>query len=97
MQLKEALKSHNAHEKHMYNMLNEQKERLFQLKNKDCVAYLLNIRTLELLSPLYSNMNTWLTIGDYNGFEAKFFKERGQEVLATDISEAFLEIAKSEN
>jgi ubiquinone/menaquinone biosynthesis C-methylase UbiE len=78
-------------------MLKEQEQRTFLHRNKDCVAYIQNIRTLEMLSPIYACQNTWLTIGDYNGFEAIYFKEKGQKVLATDISEAFLKLVKSEN
>ncbi len=49
---KGALKSHQAHEQNMLNILNEIDERFFTLRNKDCVEYLMNIRTLEILKPL---------------------------------------------
>jgi SAM-dependent methyltransferase len=91
-----AIKSHVAHEQHMINLIHEKDKRLFTLKNKDCIAYLLNIRTLDILEPLLNNKNTWLTIGDYNGFEAKYFQEKGQPVIASDISDVFLKEAKAE-
>jgi SAM-dependent methyltransferase len=91
-----AIKSHIAHEKHMINLIHEKEKRLFTLKNKDCIAYLLNIRTLEILKPLFHNRNTWLTIGDYNGFEARYLTEHEQPVIASDISDAFLKEAKAE-
>lgn len=91
-----ALKSHIAHEQHMINLIHEKDNRLFTLKNKDCLAYLLNIRTLEVLKPLFQKKNTWLTIGDYNGFEAKYLKEHNLPVIASDISDAFLKEAKAE-
>jgi SAM-dependent methyltransferase len=90
------LKSHFAHEQHIINLINEKDKRFFSLKYKDCVSYLLNIRTLEILSPLLNNKNTWLTIGDYNGFEAQYFKEHHQSVIASDISDIFLKEAKAE-
>ena len=91
-----ALKSHFAHEQHMINLIHEKDKRLFTLKNKNCIAYLLGIRTLEILKPLYQNKNTWLTIGDYNGFEAKYLKEHNLPVIASDISDTFLKEAKAE-
>ncbi|MCU0444868.1 MAG: class I SAM-dependent methyltransferase [Microscillaceae bacterium] len=91
-----AQKSHIAHEQHMNNLIGEKDKRFFVLRNQDCVAYWLNARTLGVLKPLWAKQNTWLTIGDYNGFEAKFFGEQNQDVMASDISEAFLKEAKNE-
>src|ERR1700739_4496733 len=91
-----ALKSHIAHEKHITSLMNEKDNRFFTLRNKDCIAYLLNARTLEPLDPILQKRNTWLTIGDYNGFEAKYFKEHNQSVMASDLSDSFLKEAKSE-
>jgi SAM-dependent methyltransferase len=91
-----AVKSHVAHEQHMISLIHEKDKRLFTLKNKDCIAYLLNIRTLDILKPLFYSKNTWLTIGDYNGFEARYLKEQNQPVIASDISDAFLKEAKAE-
>jgi SAM-dependent methyltransferase len=91
-----AIKSHIAHEQHMIDLIHEKDKRLFTLKNKDCIAYLLNVRTLDILKPLLHKKNTWLTIGDYNGFEAKYFQEKGQSVIASDISDVFLKEAKAE-
>ena len=53
-------------------------------------------RPLDILKPLLKQKNTWLTIGDYNGFEAQYFKEHNQSVVASDISDAFLKEAKKE-
>jgi SAM-dependent methyltransferase len=91
-----ATKSHTAHEDHLKNLIHEKDQRLFTLKNKDCVAFIINTRTLDILSPFLKNKNTWLTIGDYNGFEAKYFKEHNQAVIASDISDVFLQEAKAE-
>ena len=91
-----AIKSHIAHEQHMINLINEKEKRFFTLRNKDCVGYILNIRTLEILKPLLDEKHTWITIGDYNGFEAQYFQEHNQSVIASDISDVFLKEAKAE-
>jgi ubiquinone/menaquinone biosynthesis C-methylase UbiE len=93
---KRATKSHLAHEKHLISLINEKDKKFFTLKNKNSIAYLLNIRTLEILKPLLSIKNSWLTIADYNGFEAQYFKEHNQSVIASDISDVFLQEAKAE-
>lgn len=94
---KNAAKLHQFHAKNIDNLIVQRDERFFVLKNKDCVGYKLNIRTLDLLTPLLKTKNTWLTIGDYNGFEAQYFSEKNQDVLATDISGTFLKEAYNQN
>lgn len=94
---KGALKSHIAHEQHVINLLSEKEKRLLPLKQKDCIAYLINIKTLEILKPLLKSSNSWLTIGDYNGFEAQYFSEHNQVAIASDISDLFLKEAKEAN
>ena len=80
----------------MRKLVNDSNDRLYLLKNKNCVAYKINIRTLDTLKPILKFKNSWLTIGDYNGFEAKYFSENNQNVLATDISDSFLKAAKTQ-
>jgi hypothetical protein len=90
-------KSHAAHEAHMQNHFkNNQDLKFFHIQNKDCVSYQLNIRTLKLLSPLWSSKSTWLTVGDYNGLEANYLFEKGLRVTASDISDAYLSEAQKE-
>jgi len=94
---KGATRSHIAHEANISNLINYEKDtRFFLSKNKDCVGYLINTRTLKILDPLLKNNNTWLTVGDYNGFEAQYFGEHNQTVTASDISDMFLKEAKKE-
>lgn len=84
-------KKYFADENNMINQIKEQKEeRLFILKNADCVAYKMNIRTLKNINPLLSKNNTWLTIGDYTGFEAKYLIEHNQTAIPSNISDVFL-------
>jgi len=93
---KGAAKSHIAHEKHLADLVHEKDKRFFTMRNKDCVAYKLNTITLEALKPFLSEENSWLTVGDYLGFEAKYFQEHNQNAIASDISDAFLSEAKKE-
>jgi len=93
---KGATKSHIAHEQHIIDLIQEVDDPFYLHKNKDCADYLLNIRTLEILKPLLAERNTWLTIGDWNGFEAQYFKEHNQIVTASDISDVFLKEAKAD-
>ncbi len=91
-----ASKSHLAHENHMKNLAHEKDQRLFVLRNKDCYAYWIHTVTLHMLDPFLDRENTWLTIGDYNGFEAQYFREHNQKVVASDISDTFLKIANAD-
>lgn len=90
-------KSHEAHEKHLDRLIKSEKDlRLIPLKSKDHVEYMVNVRTLDILEPFLKTSHTWLTIGDYNGFEAKYLTERNQKAVASDISDSFLKAAKEE-
>jgi hypothetical protein len=97
---KGALKSHVAHAQHVADLENEKSEkekRLFSIKQKDSVAYALNIRTIEILKPFFFKNYTWLTIGDYNGFEANYLRGYNQIATASDLSDVFLKEVKAEN
>lgn len=90
-------KSYSSHESHYDDLIKNQRDRrLAELRNHDCANYIMNVGTLQPLSPLLKNQNTWLTIGDYNGFEAQYFAEHGQDVTASDISDTFLVEAAKE-
>jgi SAM-dependent methyltransferase len=91
-----ASKSHIAHKNHIDKLISEKENRLFPIKNQDCVSYKLNKRTLDILEPFWSNPGSWLTIADYNGLEANYLQDKSQNVLASDISDAFLKESKSE-
>ena len=87
---KQSALSHEAHERHHQDNFIEKKDYLFTLKNKDCVAYMLALRNLEILQPLLKRKNKWLTIGDFTGFEAKYLSEQNQDATASDISDVYL-------
>ncbi len=90
-------KSHAAHEAHMHEHYKINEEyRFFHIKNKDCVSYQSNIRSLNILSPFWSAKSSWLTVGDYNGLEANFLYEKGLNITASDISDVYLQEAQKE-
>ena len=88
--------SNMAHEKNIQKNLSQRNERLFHIKNKDCVSYQLNKRTLDILQPFWSSPSSWLTVGDYNGLEANYLLGKDLDVTASDISDAFLKEANIE-
>jgi ubiquinone/menaquinone biosynthesis C-methylase UbiE len=81
-------------EKILQNSKND--EFVFAFKNKDCFLYNIRQRTLNgALKPFLINKNNWLTVGDYNGVEANFLIENGQNITASDLSDAVLtEVSK---
>ncbi len=78
-------KSHAAHARHIEGLTDEWDGRLSYLKQKEPDG-----GTLELLRPFWQSPGTWLTVADNNGFEANYLKKRGQDVTASDISDALL-------
>lgn len=90
----EVEKSYNAHENHWCNYLHELDERFFLFENKKCIEFILKTQTLDILKPILNQKNKWLTVGDYNGFEAAYLMDHNQDVMASDISDCFLIEAK---
>jgi len=94
---KKSVMSHEAHERYRQDSHSKGEDGFFLHRNTDCVAYKLKTRSLNLISPLLKEKNNWLTIGDFNGFEAKYLAEHNQEVTASDISDVFLVDAYEQN
>ena len=89
---------HDAHERnHQDSFLKKDNDYFFTLKNKDCVAYKMGLRYLEIIQPLLKESNTWLTIGDCYGFEAKYLIEQNQNAVASNISDMFLKEANEQS
>lgn len=89
-------KNHQSHESHWDNYLFQKEARLFTLRNEDCVSYKVSEIVLNLFNPFFHGNPTWLTIGDYNGFEASFLNKRGVSATASDISDVFLKESHKE-
>lgn len=88
--------SYQAHTNNWRSKIGEKKERLFCIKNKDCIAYQIVKTTLDILQPFLNEKNHWLTIGDYNGLEANYLLNQNQSAVASDIADTFLQEAEKE-
>lgn len=90
-------KSYSDHEKHILNIFNKEiEERLkpFYLTDEQNEQLLL---PFEALQPFLEVRNSWLTIGDYTGFEANYLLKHNQDATASDISDAFLSEVSNRN
>jgi len=89
--------SYQAHKNNLHRqILDEKEERLFSIRNKDCINYQIVKKYLDILQPFLIEQSNWLTIGDYNGLEANYLLDRGQNVVASDITDVFLQEAHKE-
>lgn len=88
--------NHQAQEDNIKILAAKKEELFFHIKNPDCAAYRLNAVPLKYLDPFLDRNKIWLTVGDYNGFEANYLLQRGQQVTASDISDAVLREANAE-
>jgi len=89
--------SYQAHINNWNSRTSERDERLFHLINKNCINYQLQKRTLDVLKPFVKSKSSWLTVGDYNGLEANYLLNQGQDAVASDISDYFLIEAQKEH
>jgi len=85
--------SHEAHERHHQDNYSKGIDYLSSRRNTDCVSYKISIQYLDPLLPLLKEKNSWLTIGDFTGFEAQYLTEHNQNATASDISDVFLKDA----
>lgn len=87
-------RSYIAHEENWIKSQDDIDNIFFIHKNKNSLEYILKTRTLDILKPILNQKNKWLTVGDYNGFEAAYLMDHNQDVMASDISDCFLIEAK---
>jgi ubiquinone/menaquinone biosynthesis C-methylase UbiE len=66
---------------------------LVQKKHNTLNMFIQN-RLMELAKPLFAPNNKWLTVGDGYGFDANYLYDHKQDVIASDISNTFLELSK---
>jgi ubiquinone/menaquinone biosynthesis C-methylase UbiE len=83
-------KSHAAHARRIDELVDEQDARLVYIDRGGTQEWRERSRTLELWRPFWQTPGTWLTVADNNGFEAHYLQGKGQEVTASDISDALL-------
>lgn len=88
--------SYQAHKNNLNSRRDEVEGRLFGMMNNDSIAYQLLKKTIDVIQPFVKNKNSWLTVGDYNGFEANYLIKNGQDAIASDITDMFLVEAAKE-
>lgn len=84
--------SYEAHKKHFQN----QNDIPPRLKNKNNIDYWRHERMYNLLMPLCRTKSRWLTIGDGFGIDANWLEGKKQKVVASDISDQGLKMAREE-
>ena len=89
-------KNYQAQEHNIIQMAGDKAGKFFHIKNEDCVAHTIVAEPLKYLAPFLDPHKTWLTIGDYNGFEAHHLLQQNQNVVASDLSDAVLREAQAE-
>lgn len=82
-----------AQQKNISEVIANKNDLFFHIENKECAAYKLTADPLKYLDPFISTTKKWLTIGDYNGFEAHYLLQKKQNVVASDISDVVLKKA----
>ncbi len=88
--------NYKAQEVNIENIAKEKEQNLFHIRNQNCAAYKLTAEPLKNLEPFFDAKKTWLTVADYNGLEANYLLQQGQNVIASDISDALLKEVKAE-
>lgn len=88
--------SYRAHSNNLFRVKEEIEERLFPVKNNDCIGYQIIKGTLDILSPFLEQKSSWLTIGDLHGLEANYLIRNDQDATASDISDLVLREASKE-
>src|SRR5574338_569548 len=82
-------KNHLAQEKNIETMSRQIDEIIFPLQHPECAAYRFSVDSLAYLEPFLGGGRTWLTVGDYNGFESSYLhRVKRDRVTATDLSDA---------
>jgi len=87
--------NHEAQEANISDVIAKQKNLFYHIEHRDCVSYKITAEPLKYLAPFFDSTKKWLTVGDYNGFEANYLLQKGQQVTASDISDVVLNKAHS--
>ncbi|MCS7052473.1 MAG: class I SAM-dependent methyltransferase [Ignavibacterium sp.] len=89
--------SYKDHENHIINIFSKEiDERLKPYYQTDAENEQL-LYPFKIIKPFFEDKNTWLTVGDYTGFEAYHLLKNNQDATASDISDAFLIEVKKRN
>ncbi|MGL4364837.1 MAG: class I SAM-dependent methyltransferase [Bacteroidales bacterium] len=84
-----------SYESHSKNIATADIEKyLTYPQETDGLDYQLLTASLAHLHPFLAKKSRWLTIADFRGFEAHYLKKKHQEVMASDLIDNILKVAK---
>ncbi|MGL5913423.1 MAG: class I SAM-dependent methyltransferase [Bacteroidales bacterium] len=84
-----------SYESHSRNIENADIEKyLTYPQETDGLDYQLLTASLAHLQPFLTKTSNWLTIADFRGFEAHYLKKKHQKVMASDLVDNILKVAK---
>jgi len=94
-------KSYKAHQNWLNTLYQDEKvleeKILFRENHKDSLSNARHLKSYEFLSPFLKTDNSWLTLGDCYGTDAAFLLKTNKTVVASDIQDTCLKIAKKIN
>ncbi len=91
--------SFEAHENNIKKLssdIQNKSDKFLYIKRSESAAYSILATSLKALAPLFVDKNSWLTIGDNDGFEAIFLGKNNQSAHASDISDTLLRETEKE-
>lgn len=93
---KRSYESHATWYGKLYPDSDSKKTRINIWKRTDTINAWLHTRIYEQAAFLMRHGTKWLTVGDGNGADAAYLERKGCSVVASDISDALLPVAKHE-
>ena len=91
-----SFEAHETNIKELSSGIKQKDDKFLHIKRSDSAAYSVLTTSLNALAPLFAEKNSWLTIGDNDGFEAIFLAKKNQTAHASDISDSLLQETEKE-
>ena len=86
-------RSYVAHAAHHEANFAKGEDHLYAMTHPDSLSHKILCRIYDVFHSLLKESCSWLTIGDFTGVEAMYLAEKGQDAMASDISDVFLKEA----
>ena len=91
-----SFEAHEAHIKELASEIRQAGGKFQHIKKTGSAAYSILTASLKTIAPLLREKNSWLTVGDNDGFEAIFLARNNQTAHASDISDTLLQETEKE-
>jgi 2-polyprenyl-3-methyl-5-hydroxy-6-metoxy-1,4-benzoquinol methylase len=91
-----SFEAHEAHIKELASEIRQAVGKFQHIKKTGSAAYSILTASLKAIAPLLREKNSWLTVGDNDGFEAIFLARNNQTAHASDISDTLLQETEKE-